>query len=63
MISHSEDGVPGDIPEGPSEDDFGDETTFLSTNMGKTMQQPGKWYLLWVLLLHRKQDREIALLN
>lgn len=42
MISHFKDGVPGDIPEGPSEDGFGDETTFLSTNMEKMMQQPGK---------------------
>lgn len=35
--------VPRNILEEPSEDAFGVGTTFLSTNMGKLMQQPGKW--------------------
>jgi len=34
--------VPGDILEKSSEDAFGDETMFLSTNMEKLIQQPGK---------------------
>lgn len=57
MISQFGEADPGDILEESSEEGFGDGTTFLSTNMEKLMQQPGKWYLLWVLLLHRKLQR------
>lgn len=42
MISWFEEADPGDILEESAEDGFGDETLFLSTNMEKLMQQPGK---------------------
>lgn len=42
MISRFEEADPGNILEESSEDGFGDETMFLSTNMEKLMQQPGE---------------------